>query len=277
MNFKLESLLTVAASALLVGTLITSCKDTEYPTPQPVTTAPNTSARVLFANATGDATALTAYLENLPVGSALALGQATNYVTVPYLGSLQLRVKGVGGTLGANDLSNKSTVAANGAYTVFVTDSINRPVVRNAANLITDVGGARLSFVTDPLTQTLTAGSGGVRFFHFVADAGLPASSTATTPLALSVRLSNVNSTSATAITPFNGRVYRNVATTAFTSVPAGTYLVEVVTGATAPTSGTVSAITSTTLTVEAAKLYTLYAQGLARRRTVSVGRIQHN
>lgn len=274
MNFKIESLLTVAASALLVGTLIMGCEPTGYPDPQPVTTAPNTSARVMFANATADANALTSYLENMPVGSALAIGQTTNYVNVPYLGSLQFRIKGAGGTLGPNDVSTKSTVAASGNYTVFATDSIARPVASS-----TDLGGVRVVVVTDPLTQTLTAGSGGVRFFQFIPDAGLPSSSTVTTPLVVTTRLSVPSSSTAlpTPIASFTNRAYRNVATTAFTAVPAGTYRVDVFTGANLPTSTTTTAIASSTLTVEATKLYTIYSQGSTRRRTAVVNRIQHN
>lgn len=271
MNFKIETLLTVAASALLIGTLTTGCQDTGYPDPQPVTTAPNTSSKVLFVNATADAGALMPYLENTAIGTALGLGQATNYVNVPYLGLLQFRVKGAGGTLGGGDLSTKSTVLTGSNYTVFVTDSTTRPFVTNAANLTTDVGGVRLLVVNDPLSQTLTAGSGGVRFFHFVPDAGLPASSTATTPLALSVKLTGPGS--ATSATTILNRAYRNVATTAFSSVAAGTYKVDVYTGAAA----TGTAITSSTLTVEAAKFYTLYANGSTRRKTAIVNRIQHN
>ncbi|WP_262899048.1 DUF4397 domain-containing protein [Fibrella rubiginis] len=271
MNFKVETLLTVAASALLVGTLITGCQDTGYPDPQPVTTPPNTSSKVLFVNATADANSLMPYLENTAVGNALGLGQATNYVNVPYLGSLQFRVKGAGGTLGTNDLSIKSTILTGSNYTAFVTDSTTRPFVTNAANLTTDVGGVRLLVVNDPLSQTLTAGSGGVRFFHFVPDAGLPASSTATTPLALSIKLTGPGS--ATSTTTILNRAYRNVATTAFSPVAAGAYKVDVYTGSTA----TGTAITSSTLTVEAAKLYTLYANGSTRRKTAVVNRIQHN
>ena len=274
MNFKIESFLTVAASALLVGTLITGCEPTSYPNPQPVTTAPNTSARVLFANATADASALTGYMENLPVGSALALGQSTAYVNVPYLGSLQFRVKSTGGTLGADGIATKSTVVASGNYTVFATDSIARPVGSS-----TDPGGVRVVVATDPLTQTLTAGSGGVRFFHFTPDAGLPSSSTVTTPLVVSTRLSVPSSSTVlpATVTSFTNRQYRNVATTAFTSVPAGTYRVDVFTGANLPTSTTTTAIASSTITVEATKLYTIYSQGSTRRRTAVVNRIQHN
>lgn len=274
MNFKIESLLTVAASALLVGTLVTGCKDISYPDPQPTTAAPNTSARVLFANATADATALTAYLENLPVGTVLALGQATNYVTVPFLGSLQLRVKGAGGTLGTNDVTNKSTVAANSAYTVFVTDSINRPVVRNAANIITDAGGARLLFVTDNLSTTLTSGAN-VRVMNLSPDAAV---SGATSVTVVSVRLSVPSSSTAlpTPVGSFNNRAYRTISA-AFSNIPANTYKVDVFSGASLPSSTTVTPLTSTTVTLDNTKFYTLYTQGVGRKRTLSVGRIQHN
>lgn len=275
MTLKIDSILTLAATALLAGSLFVGCKDTNYPDPQPTSAAPNTSARVEFANATADASAITTYLENMQVGNTLAVGQATSYTAVPFLGSLQFRIKGAN----TFDVSTKSTVVASNTYTAFVTDSTARPPVFNAANVLTDAGGVRLLVVNDPLSQTLTAGAGGVRFFDFVPDAGLPGSSTATTPLAVSLRISPIASTTALPATTasFLNRAYRNVATTAFTSVPAGTYRIDAFTGATLPTSVTTTAITSSTLTVEASKLYTLYANGSTRRRTAVINRIQHN
>lgn len=262
-------LITATSIALLAG-----CQKTEYPDPQPASTGFLTTAKALIVNAS-NATGITALIENVAAGSALVPGANTGYVAAP-VSSDQIRIQGSGGTLGTTDLSAKSTFAANTSYTVFVTDTITRPKVTNAATgAVTDAGGVRLLTVTDPLTQTLTAGAGGVRFFHFAPDAGLPVSSTATTPLAVSVRLSAPTSTSTVA--SFANRAYRNVATTAFTSVPAGTYRVDVFTGATIPTSATATPVASTTVNVEATKLYTLYAQGLQRAKTLSVGKVQHN
>lgn len=260
---------TVASGVLLVG-----CEETDYPEAKPSTTGFLTTARALIVNAS-NAVGITAFIENTAAGTTLAPGANTGYVPAP-VSSDQVRIKGAGGTLGTGDAAVKSTFAENTSYTVFVTDTITRPLVRNAAtNAVTDPGGVRLVTVTDPLTQTLTAGAGGVRFFHLAPDAGLPASSTVTAPSAVSVRLSAPTNTST--VSSFLNRAYRNVAATAFTSVPAGTYRVDVFTGATVPTSATVTPIASTTVNVEATKLYTLYAQGLRRANTLSVGRVQHN
>lgn len=266
-NIRVLTFATIAAGALFVG-----CEATDYPEAQPSTTGFLTTARALIVNAS-NAAGITAFIENTVAGSTLAPGANTGYIAAP-VSSDQIRVKGAGGTLGTGDASVKSTFAGNTSYTVFVTDSVTRPLVRNAAtNVVTDPGGVRLLTVTDPVTQTLTAGSGGVRFFHLAPDVGLPVSSTATNPLAVSVRLSAPTNTSTVA--SFVNRAYRNVATNAFTSVPAGTYRVDVFTGAIIPATGT--PVTSTTVNVEATKLYTLYAQGLQRTKTLSVGRVQHN
>ena len=278
MNFKIESLLTVAASALLVGTLIMGCKDTGYPDPQPTSAAPNTSARFLFVNVAPDAPALNFLVENVAVGQALVFGQVSTAYVPAQVGAVQLRAKAASGTLGgvigSNDIlfragtANQNNFAgvAGGAYTVFVTDTLNRP--RPTVTGGTNPGGPQLVVATDPLTQTLTAGSGGVRFFHLAPDVG-----------AVSLRLVPTSPASVTAAANFANRAFRTVTANAFTSVPAATYTAQVFSGtAVPPLSSTIAPVLSMSgVTVEATKLYTLYAQGLARRRNLSVGRIQHN
>lgn len=274
MKLQRNHILTLVAVITGSVLIVTACQNIEYPDPSPVATPANTSARVLFVNAT-DAPALTTLIENGPVGSALASGATTAYLPIA-TNSSQIRIKGAGGVLGAAnlDLSAKQTFLANTSYTVFVTDTINRPQIRNSVGNITDNGGIRFVTVTDPLTQTLTAGAGGVRFFHFAPDAGLPVSTTVTIPPVASLRLSSPTSSSVA----LANRAYRNVTANTFTSVPAGTYRVDVFTGATAPpTSSTIAPVASTTVNVEATKLYTLYARGLRRTNTLSVGRVQHN
>ncbi len=274
MNYKVESLLTVAASALLIGTLISGCQDTGYPDPQPTSTGPNSSAKVLIANASADANALSAFVENVQTGAALALGQFANYVGVP-IGSSQLRVKGAGGTLGTNDLSQKSTFLPNTNYTVFVTDSVARPLTKNATGAVTDAGGIRFLTVTDNLVAP-ASGNAHVRVLQLAADAG-----------AVSVRLQPSAPASVTTAASFLNRAYRVTTITSgtvttnyanFTPVPAATYTAQVYTGATLPTSATVSPILSVSgVTLADGKIYTLYARGLRRTRTLALGTVQHN
>lgn len=277
---KYQSSHTLAAFLLSAASLIAvvSCQDTDYPAPQPATGPSTVVSRVQFVNASPDAASLNFLIENVSSGSAVAPGGSTGYLNAPggsaAAASAQLRVDNIGGTLGTTDVVIKPLLNANPATTVFVTDTINRPAVRNAAGTVTDAGGVRVVQVADPLTQTLVAGSGGVRFFHFVPDLGLPANSTATSPLAASVRISPATSSTGTTITVTN-RAYRAVTPNTFAPIPAGTYRVEVFSGASI--TGTATPVASSTITVDATKLYTLYAQGLVRRRTVSVGRIQHN
>jgi hypothetical protein len=272
MNFKVETLLTVTASALLVGTLLIGCQETGYPDPQPVTTAANRSSQITVVNATADATTLAVLLENESIAASLGLGQAAPAVQVPYLGSLQLRVKGAGGTLGTTDISQKSTFLTNVNYTAFVTDSINRPRVVNAATgVVNDVGGSRLLIVANPTTQTLAVGAGAVRFGHFVQDLSLTSPTTATATPTSSYRLTATTGT--TSITVSN-ITYRTVGTT-YVPVPAGAYRVDFFSGTNPAVTAT--PVASSTITVEATKFYTVYSQGLSRRRNIQIGRIQHN
>ncbi len=281
--FKDVTLLVLASGALVYS--LVGCESPNYGTPTPATTGATASARALFVNASPDAPALNFLVENVTAAQSLSAGQNSSYVTIP-TGNIQLRASGasgaIGGTLGSNSIlfragatnQNNFGAVSGTNYTVFVTDTIARPAPTTPAG-VTNPGGLQFLTVTDPLPTTLAASASGVRFFHLAPDIGLPVSSTATNPLAVSVRLSAPGSTSA--IASFVNRAYRNVAANAFTAVPAGTYRVDVFTGPTVPTSATVTPALSTTVNVEATKIYTLYAQGLSKRRTLSVGRVQHN
>ncbi|HLL94959.1 MAG TPA: DUF4397 domain-containing protein [Spirosoma sp.] len=273
----------VVAGVVVAGTLI-GCQDPDYATPTPATGPRTSTARALFVNASPNSPALNFLVENVSVAQSLTSGQSSSYVSVP-TGNIQLRAKAatgaIGGTLGSNDIlfragatnQNNFGAIAGTSYTVFVTDTIQRPVPTTPAGT-SNPGGLQFLTVTDPLTQTLTAGAGGVRFFHLAPDLGLPASTTVTTPQVASLRLSSPTSSSVA----LANRAYRNVTANTFTSVPAGTYRVDVFTGATAPpTSSTIAPVASTTVNVEATKLYTLYARGLRRANTLSVGQVQHN
>lgn len=278
---------TVALAALSSALLFSACEDTDYPSASPATTPSTNQARFLFVNAAPDAPSLNFFVENTSAGQSLSAGQAATTYVPSQVGAVQLRSQAASGAIGgvlstsaivfragATNQTNFAAMAGT-AYTVFAVDTINRP--RPTAAGATNPGGPQLVVATDPLSQTLTAGAGGVRFFHFAPDLGLPASTTATTPPAASIRLSSINSTTGTTSTvvTVTNRTYRAVTPNTFTPVAAGTYRVELFSGATI--TPTATPVASSTVTVDATKLYTLYAQGLARRRTVSVGRIQHN
>ncbi len=109
------------------------------------------------------------------------------------------------------------------------------------------------------------AGTSGVRFFHLAADVG-----------AVSVRLLPSSGT-ATAPT-FVNRTYRSTTVTSFTGVPAGTYTAQVYVGTTVPTATTATpALSVTGVTVADGKLYTIFAQGLSRNKTLGAGIIVNN
>ena len=264
----------VVATTLLSAVLFTSCENTDYSDPQPTTAGGFlTTAKVLFVNAS-DATGLTAFLENVGVGSTLTPGANTGYSPAP-VSSNQLRVKGAGGTLGTADLIVKSTIAANTNYSVFITDTIARPSAKNATGAVTDAGGIRFLTVTDNLAAP-APGNAHVRVLQLAADAGT-----------VSVRLQPSAPASVTTATSFLSRAYRLSTVTSgtvttnyanFTPVPAATYTAQVYTGATLPSSATVSPILSVSgVTLADGKIYTLYTRGLRRTRTLALGTVQHN
>lgn len=270
----IQNISSLAVAALVIGVLVTGCEDIQYPSPTPVTTAANTSARVLFVNAT-NAPSLATLIENAPVGSALGPGIASTYLPIA-TNSSQIRVKGAGGTLGANDLSAKQTFAPNTSYTVFITDTINRPQIRNAIGTVTDPGGIRFVTLTDNLAAP-AAGNAHVRVLHLAPDPSV----------AVSVRLQPTAPASSTVSPTFVNRAYRVTTVTSgtvttnyanFTPVVAGTYTAQVYAGATIPTSATVSPILSVSgVTLADGKIYTLYARGLRRTGTLGAGVVQHN
>lgn len=271
MKYTLNIKSAVLGFVLSAGAVVIGCQDTGYPDPQPASSPSTVVSRVLFVNATPDASALSFQVENVQVGSPLAPGQATGYNQVPAGSaagaSAQLRIKGAGGTLGPNDLAIKPLLSTSTslAYTLFATDTINRPRVMNAAGVVTDAGGVRLLQITDTL-RAPAAGNARLRFFHFAPDAP-----------AVSVRL--INSAGASAAT-VNNRTYRQStgAALTYTQVPAGTYTVQVYAATSVPTALTATpALNVPNVTLADGKIYTAYARGLLRRNTLSAGLIQHN
>ncbi len=132
--------------------VVLGCKEPETPAPNISSNSSAFNANFLFVNASPDAPALSLYVNNLKTGSdagsdgSYAQGA---YNSVPLTSSgasgtltanTNIRVKAVGGSiggkLGSNDLiyragnnNANNFVAVNGSnYTVFVVDTINRPV-----------------------------------------------------------------------------------------------------------------------------------------------------
>jgi len=269
MNLIFQDKLAVFAVAAALLTAVAGCEKTGYPDAQPVSGPSATTTRVQLVNATPDASALNFLVENVQIGTPLAPGQATGYVTVraaatPAAAS-QLRIDNAGGTLGTADIVTKPLLSPSLAYTLFATDSINRPRVTNAAGIVTDAGGVRGLQITDTL-RVPAAGTARLRFFHLAPDAP-----------AVSVRL--INSAGASAGT-INNRTYRQAsgAALSYVQVPTGTYTVQVYAGATAPASLTATPVLNVpNVALADGKIYSIYARGLLRTRTLSAAIITHN
>ncbi|WP_077921964.1 DUF4397 domain-containing protein [Spirosoma sp. 209] len=275
---------TVASVMLLSAVLLSGCEDTDYPAAQPATTPSTNQARFLFVNAAPGAPALNFFVENTQAGQSLGFGQASAYIP-SQVGNIQLRAKAasgqIGGVIGSGDIlfragatnQNNFAAAANTNYTVFVTDTLNRP--RPTTTNGTNPGGPQFLTVTDNLA-TPAAGNAHVRFFHLAPDAP-----------AVSVRLVPTAPASVTATPAFLNRAYRVTSVGSgtavtnyanFTPVSAATYTVQVYTGATVPTSATVTpALTVPNVTLETGKIYTMYARGLRRNNSLGAGVVIHN
>lgn len=276
----IQTILPLAGATLLATGLLVGCQDTNYPDPSPTSNPSTALARFNFVNVSPDAPAVNFFVENIPAGTGQAINTAP--LTASYVnaqaggGGVQLRARAasgnIGGIIGSNEVlfrasatnnNNFATVAGN-SYTVFLTDSLNRPrpTVVNGTNL----GGPQFFVVTDTLTAP-AAGRARVRFFNFAPD--VPSAS---------ARLTNTTSSTATAT--LNNRAYRttNAASLGYTSLPAGAYVTQVYAAtAVQPTSSTVAPTVSTTLTLADGKIYTIYTQGLRRANRLSIGSVQHN
>ncbi|MFD2569688.1 DUF4397 domain-containing protein [Spirosoma soli] len=282
MKKNIDLIGTVTSALLLSAVLLTSCEDTDYPAAQPATTPTTNQARFLFVNAAPGAPALNFFVENNPAAQSIAFGQASAYVP-SQVGNVQLRAKAasgqIGGVLGSNDVlfragatnQNNFAASANASYTVFVTDTLNRP--RPTTTNGTNPGGPQFLTVTDNLAAP-AAGNAHVRFFHLAPDAP-----------AVSVRLVPTAPASVTVTPTFLNRAYRVTSVGSgtavtnyanFTPVPAATYTVQVYT---APniSSTSVAALTVPNVALDNGKIYTLYARGLRRNGSLSAGVVTHN
>jgi hypothetical protein len=263
--------------ALLAVAALQSCtRDTEYPDPTPANEASSLRFKMLFCNAGVQSPDLNVLLNNEVVGSNLRAYSNLDYVSFP-AGIAQIRAKAatgtIGGTLGSSDLlfragatnNNNFTAPSGRNYTTFITDTLNRP--RPTTIGATDPGGLRFLVVEDNLAAP-AVGKAHVRFYHLA-------------PGAPAVWVGLKDSTTAI----FNDRRYRatsqgtapNVVNfNAFVPVNAGIYDFDVHTGsATGPV-----ALSIPNVTLEAGKIYTIYAKGkpgLADPHGLGAAIIQHN
>ena len=249
---------------LLAGVMVfSSCQDLSLPDAQ-ITSAVR-YGKVLFINASPDAPSLVYQVNNTQIAS---LGPQ---VTSGYLSinpsSEQFRIKNaVYGVVGTDttalsgDLVTQSTVAGNGTYTLFVTDTIHRPFGKNAAFSSNKGGLSLIGPVADNLA--IASSSAGIRFYNLA-------------PGAAAVYLSNNGVTLGSAIS--KSIAYKSTTGTSFSLITPGTYNLQVSTGS---ITGTV--LTSQpSITLQPGKVYTVFLTGKVVNSVVKVpyalNVVQHN
>ncbi|MBS1491444.1 MAG: DUF4397 domain-containing protein [Bacteroidetes bacterium] len=247
-------------SIIIAGLIVQSCSEPSFPNPQATNTI--RYAKVLFINASPDAPSLVYQVNNAQV-AALNSQVASGYLNVNP-GSEQFRIKkAVYGVVGQDtvalsaDLVTQSTLAGSGTYTVFVTDSVNRPFTKGLG-FTSAPGGLRfIGPVSDNLA--IAASKSGVRFYNLAA--GAP-----------SVYLSNAGAALGSIS---NATAYRS-GSSSFSSVAPNTYTLQVASGS---ISGTVLA--TTTVTLSPGKAYSVFLTGKVVSGTVKVAYalnvVQHN
>lgn len=244
----IKRLTTIVAVPIMALTVF-SCAEPEMATPVPATSAPTSSANVLFINASPDAPALSFFVNNVAAGGSTALGAGTTYLKTS-VGQAAIRASAttgkIGGVLDAASIlyrggttnQNNFVFSNNLYYTFIVTDSINRakPNVLNGTN----PGGPQFLNLTDNVTAP-PAGQAKVRFYNLAPGA----------PSVFVTTASGAN------FSTFTNVAYRGTSAT-FSNVTAGTRTIEVRT-----TSNTGAVIASKTgVAFDAGKIYTVFLTG---------------
>jgi len=266
-------------SILLAGViLLMSCQDPSFPTPEISTTV--RYAKVLFINASPDAQGLVYQVNNAQVAT-LNPQNTSGYLNVN-ASTEQLRIKNaVFGVVSGDTLAQKAdlevkdsktllptttSLVGGGAYTVIITDSLNRPHAKKSS-FNTDQGGLQilnLGPIRDDLAATpgffgVPASSAGVRFYNLA-------------PGAATVYLSNGGTAMSTLST---GKAYRAMTNT-FTNIAPGNYTLQV---STTSVSGTV--LTTLNVALSPGKVYTVFLTGKVVNSVVKVpyalNLVQHN
>lgn len=270
---KLSLMGIILATSLMLG-----CEDPQYPDPAPATGASTNTARVQFTHAAPGVGPLNFLANNNQIGSSQSYLGTTGY-TVLNVGSTQFRGRAASGTIGgtlegsdvvfragATNSTNFSLVTGRN-YTVIAGDLASR--ARPTQTGTTDPGGIRFIVVEDNLTAP-TGTNAGVRFIHLSPTAPAVWVTSASGTVFAGISNRTFAFTSAAGSRTLTGTA------AAFTSVPAGTVNLQVRTG-----SATGTAVLSLTgITLDAGRLYTIYARGLAAgtgNDALGATIIQHN
>lgn len=244
--------------SLAVGAaLIASCQDPDYPAPVISTTV--RSVTVNFINAAPDAPSPGSFLVNNAESASIAFPGSAVVSINP--SSEQFRIKNAiykviapDTVAQSDDLISQTTLAGNGAYTVILTDTVKRPFTKGTGYVATigtagtsaTRGGLTFVQITDNLTAP-ASGNAGVRFLNLAPGAAA---------VYLTAGGANLPGTLST-----SSRSYKTTTNfTAFTSVPAGSYNLEVRTGS---VTGTIIATLPSTALADG-KLYTIFLSGKA-------------
>jgi hypothetical protein len=241
MKYLKLSLLLVAAGAIVQG-----CQDPSYPAAVPSNTV--RSANVVFINAAPDIASPQSFLVNNAEASSIAFPGGALATINP--STEQFRIKNaVFGVIKPDTVAQKadlvsqtsaSTIQGNGHYTVILTDTVKRPFGKASA-FTSNPGGCTFTTITD-VAAAPAAGNAGIRFFNLA-------------PGAAALYLTHDGGLTFTGLT---ASVAYKKTTTTFTSVTAGTYVLEVRTGS---ASGPIIA-TLASKSYADGKLYTVFVSG---------------
>ena len=254
----------ISLTILLTGVIVLlSCQDPSLPNAQLSTSI--RYAKVLFINASPDASSLVYQVNNAQVAS-LSPQIVSGYLNVN-ASSEQFKIKNaVYGVVGsdttalAGDLVLQSTLAGNGYYTLFVTDTIYRPFGKKTAFSTNKGGLSLIGPVSDNLA--IASSSAGIRFYNLA-------------PGAAATYLSNGGVSLGSTIS--KSVAYKSSTSSSFTALPPGTYNLQVSTGS---VSGTVLT-NQPSITLSPGKVYTVFLTGKVVNSVVKVpyalNIVQHN
>jgi len=232
--------------AFLIG-----CQDPEYPAAVPSSTV--RSAKVVFINAAPDAPTPQSFLVNNAEGSSTPFPGGSSVLVNP--STEQFRItNAIYGVVGSDTVSQKAdlvsqtsatAIIGNGNYTLILTDTVKRPFGKGSAFASNKGGLTFVSMITDNLAVP-AAGNAGIRFLNLA-------------PGAPSVFLTTGGATLPGTLSA--SRSYKTTTNfTSFTTVPTGSFNLEVRTGS--ATGAIIATLASTALAD--GKLYTIFLSGKA-------------
>jgi len=242
MRFMKSLLFLSAGTLLLLG-----CQDPSLPSA--VLSSTVRSANIVLINAAPDAPSPQPFLINNAQAASVGF-PGGSVPTAINAGIEQFRIKNATyGVVTPDTVSQKadlvtqtsaSAIQGSGNYTMILTDTVNRPFGKGTG-YNSNKGGLTFTMLAETLTAP-TSGNGGIRFFNLA-------------PGAASVYLTHDGGSTFSGLT--SSFAYKKTTTT-FTSIPAGSYTLEVRTGS---ASGTLIASIPSTA-IASGKLYTVFLSG---------------